>query len=122
VALAQQGGNDMLTPEQKVMLMKLDLQNINILVMYIGTEYFGKMDEVPDEIIDRLANELKIVDQEEKKKKYGYGEYVDIVWTQAVNILKYNARKIHAYCVDNGMKSGFEKLDLDNEEDGIDDL
>jgi hypothetical protein len=110
----------MLTPEQKVMLMKLDLQNINILVMYIGTEYLGKMDEVPDEIIDRLANELKIVDQEEKKKKYGYGEYVDIVWTQAVNALEYHARKIHAYCIDNGMKSGFEKLDLDNEKGGID--
>ena len=122
MALAQRGDNDMLTPEQKVMLMKLDIQNINILVMYIGAEYLGKMDEVPDEIVDRLANELKIVDQEEKKKKYGYGEYVDIVWTQATNMLRYKARKIHAYCTDNSMKSGFEGLDLDDEEGGIDDL
>lgn len=97
----------MLTPEQKVMLMKLDMQNTYTLVMYIGAEYLGKMDEVPNEIIDELANELKIVDQEEKKKKYGYGEYVDIVWTQAVNVLRYRARKIHEYCTDNGIKNGF---------------
>lgn len=112
----------MLTPEQKVMLMKLDMQNINVLVMYIGIEYSEKMDELPYEIIDRLADEIGMEDREEKKKEYSHKNYAELVWAAAFKILKYKARKIHAYCIDNGIKSGFEGLNLSDEEGGIDDL